>query len=407
MEKKKRLKSHYAWRVLAACCMIQGGVVGAIQNSCGVFFQPVCSETGFDLSAFTLYTSLRGIAGCLMIPLTVKLLKRAEVRSLLTWAVLVFSLANFLMGTFSQLWQWYAAAVVQGAASSFLVFVTTPLLLGRWFKRHLGFAVGLSASFSGIFGIAANPLGSSLIGAFGWRIAYFVMSVTCFLLVVPFTAFVVRGYPEDMGLKRLGEEEGEENAARRSGRTIFAGSPWLCFSAILFLQLASMVSMGFIQLLPAYGSSQGFSPVAAASLASFAMAGNTLGKVALGKESDRFGIRRMSVVSFLLPLGGFVLLLAGGKAAYFAALLAGTTMPAAMVIMPLLIQNIYGVFRYERVYTIVSVLGNLAWALSTPLFSLLYEKQGSFHSAVWLNLLLLCCAVLLLLTTFKNSRTAS
>ena len=47
MNAKQDNKSHYAWKILAVCCMIQGGVVGTIQNSCGVFYQPVCQDFRF------------------------------------------------------------------------------------------------------------------------------------------------------------------------------------------------------------------------------------------------------------------------------------------------------------------------------------------------------------------------
>lgn len=405
MNAKRGKKSHYAWRILAVCCMIQGGVVGMIQNSCGIFYQPVCQNLGFDLSAFTLYTSLRGLAGCLMIPVAVRFLQRLEMRALLSGAVLVFSLMNFLMGTFSQIWQWYAAAVIQGIASSFLVFVTTPLLLGKWFRKNLGLAIGLSSSFSGVFGIVANPFGSWLIEILGWRSAYFILSALCFIMVAPFTAIVVRRAPEEMGMRRFGEEEPEKTIPiSAQGEVISRIYPLVCFGMIVFLQLVSMVTMGFIQLLPAFGISQGFTGVMAASLSALAMAGNTVGKFTLGAESDRFGIYPVSLISFALPLGGFSLLLAGGGASYPAAFLVGTSMPAAMVVMPILIQNIYGVLRYERAYTIANVLGNLAWAVSTPFFSMLYERQGHFGGAVLCNLLLLCGSLVVLCLAFSMEK---
>lgn len=407
MSTKQGKRFHYAWKILAVCCMIQGGAVGTIQNSCGVFYQPVCQDLGFDLSAFTMYTSLRGLAGCLVIPVAVRLLHRLELRALLSGAVLVFSLANFLMGTFSQIWQWYVAAIVQGIASSFLVFVTTPLLLGKWFYKKLGLAIGLSSAFSGIFGIVANPFGSWLIETWGWWSAYFILSAVCFALVAPFTALVVRGSPQEVGLSRLGEgEETEKQPLPSAQGTEFSRvHPLVCFGLIIFLQLVSMVTMGFIQLLPAFGTSQGFTRVMAASLPSLAMAGNTAGKFILGAVSDRFGIRPVSVISFALPLVGFALLLAGEGASYPAAFLVGTSMPAAMVVMPLLIQNVYGVLRYERAYTIVNVLGNLAWAVSTPFFSMLFERHGNFSGAVICSLLLLCGALVVLRLAFSSGKT--
>lgn len=397
MKTTARPKPHYAWLIFVSCCMIQGGVVGLIQNSCGIFYQPICRELGFRLSSVALYTSLRGLAGCLLLPVSTHLIRKGNLRALLSGAVLCFALSNFLMGTFTQLWQWYLAAVTQGIASSFLVFVTTPILLGNWFRKYLGFSIGLSSAFSGIFGMVANPLGSWIIENFGWRAAYFALSVLCAALVLPFVLFVIRKTPEELGLTRLGEGEsaplpGASPEAETEAQGLHL-SPVLCLAVVLFLVLTSMITMGFTQILPSFGESRGLSPAAAAMLVSLSMLGNTVGKFSMGAESDRFGVLRVAVVAFLLPLLGFVLMLFGNPAVYAAAFLSGMSMPAAMVVMPILIRDFYGSLRYERVYAFSSLVGNVAWAMSGTLFGFVAERSGSYRPDIWFCIAILSGAV--------------
>lgn len=406
MKKEARAKPHYAWAVFISCCMIQGGVVGLIQNSCGIFYQPICKELGFDLSEITFYTSLRVLASCLALPLSSHLLKKVHLRILLTLAVFGFSLSNFCMGTFSALWQWYLAAIVQGVSASFLAFTTTPILLGNWFKRKLGFVIGLSSACSGVFGIFANPFGNWVIETFGWRTAYYILSVLCLILVSPFTLFVVRFSPYEMRMRRLGEDKEASllRIPRLTDEKTKNGPPGLYLLLLIFLEMVSALAMGFTQLLPSFGLTQNFSPAAAAVLVSCSMAGNMIGKFTLGIASDRFGIHRVSFLAFTLPLSGFALLLAGGRSAYIAAILTGMSMPAAMVIMPILIRHIYGNFRYERVYTIASIIGNIVWALSGPFFGYLYEQNGHYHTGIWLCVVFLIIAVMLIPTVFSKNR---
>ena len=393
MKTTARPKPHYAWLIFVSCCMIQGGVVGLIQNSCGIFYQPICRELGFKLSSVALYASLRALAGCLLLPVSTHLIRKGNLRALLSGAVLCFALSNFLMGTFTQLWQWYLAAVTQGIASSFLVFVTTPILLGNWFKKHLGFSIGLSSAFSGIFGMVANPLGSWIIENFGWRAAYFALSILCGTLVLPFVLFVIRKTPEEMGLVRLGEEESISCAGGvPEEETEIRGlhlSPAVCLTVVLLLVLVSMITMGFTQILPSFGESRGLSPTAASMLVSLSMLGNTVGKFSMGAGSDRFGVLRVAVVAFFLPLLGFVLMLFGTPAVYAAAFLSGMSMPAAMVVMPILIRNLYGAFRYEKVYSFTTLVGNIASAFSGPLFGYFYETTGNYRSSI-----LFCAGIL-------------
>ena len=44
---KGRKKIHYAWFILAGCCIMQGASLGLINNCSGVFYSPVCEVLGF------------------------------------------------------------------------------------------------------------------------------------------------------------------------------------------------------------------------------------------------------------------------------------------------------------------------------------------------------------------------
>ena len=39
-----RKKIHYAWFILAGCCIMQGASLGLINNCSGVFYSPVCQD---------------------------------------------------------------------------------------------------------------------------------------------------------------------------------------------------------------------------------------------------------------------------------------------------------------------------------------------------------------------------
>ena len=39
---KERKKLHYAWFILAGCCIMQGASLGLVNNCSGVFYSPVC-----------------------------------------------------------------------------------------------------------------------------------------------------------------------------------------------------------------------------------------------------------------------------------------------------------------------------------------------------------------------------
>ena len=47
---KGRKKIHYAWFILAGCCIMQGASLGLINNCSGVFYSPVCQDLGFEMT---------------------------------------------------------------------------------------------------------------------------------------------------------------------------------------------------------------------------------------------------------------------------------------------------------------------------------------------------------------------
>lgn len=53
---------HYAWIVMIGCCFLQAGALGAIMNSGGIFFVPICEDLGFDRGALALYLTFYFIA---------------------------------------------------------------------------------------------------------------------------------------------------------------------------------------------------------------------------------------------------------------------------------------------------------------------------------------------------------
>lgn len=157
---KGRKKIHYAWFILAGCCIMQGASLGLINNCSGVFYSPVCQDLGFEMGKFTLYRMLYSISSALVLPFVAKSFQKLDVRAVISAAAVVFGVSNMAMGTFTELWQWYAAGMIQGIASSFLCMIAAPILLNNWFHKKAGMAVGISAAFSGLMGM----MGSSALG---------------------------------------------------------------------------------------------------------------------------------------------------------------------------------------------------------------------------------------------------
>ena len=207
---------HYAWWVMIGCFFLQAGALGAIMNAGGIFIVPVCNELGFDRGALALYLTFYFIATTATYPLVAKYLPKWDFRVFLTTCFLVLAATEAAMGLMNELWQWYAAGVVLGVAGALVFVVASTVLIENWFVAKRGTALGIAMCGSGIGGFFFPIFGNFLIETVGWRMAYPSIALAMCVIVLPFTLFVFRLHPSDMGLRPYGAEQGEAMAETRA-----------------------------------------------------------------------------------------------------------------------------------------------------------------------------------------------
>ena len=137
MEQKKN-RLHYAWFILAGCCILQGATLGLINNCAGVFYSPICKELGFELGKLTMYRMLYCISSALALPFVATSFRKHDVRIVISIAAVIYGGCAALMGTFHELRQWHLTGIIQGIASSFVCMIPAPIILGNWFKKKTG-----------------------------------------------------------------------------------------------------------------------------------------------------------------------------------------------------------------------------------------------------------------------------
>ncbi|MCI8453984.1 MAG: MFS transporter [Lachnospiraceae bacterium] len=407
-------RPHYAWFILAGCCILQGASLGLIHNCAGVFYSPVCEELGFEIGKFTLYRTLYAISSALALPFVAKSFRKRDVRFVIGIASLVYGISTMAMGAFSELWQWYVTGLIQGAASAFLCMLPAPLLLGNWFYKKTGTAVGISAAFSGLVGMLGSSGLGFLIPTLGWRAAYQIVGAVSIGFILPTAVLILRYRPEEKGLRAYGEMEeketqnsagtkalgessesfgtaacsGEENVRRVQGLSDFARQPvfYLCLAAFA----CSMISSCLNLFLTSLGLAAGLSMVAAAALTSFSLLGNMSSKLVLGKFSDSFGIMKALLLSTAVSVAGHLFLLAGVRSGMAAgAFLYGVTLPLSSVMLPLFCRLFWKGDNYGTAYSYVSMFGTLLASPFNMLFGRFYDWTGSYQVTVGASLVTL------------------
>ena len=350
---------HYGYVIVFCCVLIMAINVGLVTSCAGIFYKPVSEELGVTVGNLGLYMSFNFLFSALTLFVAGRMIERFSIRLLLSVSSLVMGGCLISMAFFNSVWQFYVVAGgVIGITLSFLLYLSFPVLINRWFNVRVGFFIGICSAAASIGGILFNPLGAYWITEYGWRITYGIFGTIVLLVVTPVIWFLLRDYPEDKGLQPYGADlTGKEVQPKEGIEYAKAIRMPEFYGLILFAFMMILVSTLHL-LIPVYVTKLDFSLEVAGFVAAGVMAGGTLGKIALGTINDRnnkLGILTSSglgVVGFFLLLNGHFAglwsVVAGGF--LFGWAYAGTTVQTMM-----LVRTVFGSKNYAQIYSKVSI----------------------------------------------------
>lgn len=389
-------RSHHAWRILISCCALQAAVVGMFAGTLGLFLYPISRSLYTGLGTLALYITIMNVVKTFLYPFCGKLFSRYNIRAVLSISILGIVLTMITMSQFTHVIHFYIAGFFLGIFIPIPMFLAVPVLINNWFKKRVGFLMGLAMSFTGIGAAVSNALGGVAISAYGWRSTYIVLAAAIALLTLPFTLFVIRLRPSEVGLKAYGEEDGEK-LSPHAGESELPGVPYAAASRSFsfFMVLAFGILMGLVAAMqtniPAYAGSIGLDTIAGGSAVAVISVGILIGKLSLGFLNDRLGSTRSIGLTVMLGMAGMILLLLSGtmNTTLFmtGSLFYGIAIALVTLQPPLLVRELFGSKDYTSIFSLVLMGFTLSSAISVPLYGFIYDLTGTYALALKLVLL--------------------
>ncbi len=379
---EKRIgRFHYGFIIVACCCLMMGVNIGITFSCAGIFYKPVSSSLGVSVGEFGLYMSIMYIASTLVLPIGGKLIDHYSARWLLTGSSAVMGLTFIGMGFSNQLWHIYLAGAILGATVAFLLYLSFPTLINRWFRVKVGLLMGICSAASGVGGMLFNPIGAAVITGYGWNMAYIGFGLLVLLIDTPVLALLLRDRPADMGLKPYGMVESATPDAKSGGEPgiMFAKAVRMpAFYGVLLFSFLIMAMSTLNLFIPNYVTSLSFTLEQGAYAASAAMAGVMIGKLALGHINDRSCIAGV-LVTTLAGISGLVMMLGGalGLAMIISgAFLFGWAYAGVTVQTTMLTRSVFGIADYARIYAYMSMAQAAGGAIASGGWGLLVDATS-------------------------------
>lgn len=401
-----KIKPHFAWIVLLGICIIMGLSRGGINNVGGLFMSPVMAEIGCGAGEFMLYFSTSSLATILFLPKAGSLLKKYDVRILLIIGLVMHAGSFALFSILQNIWGWYILSLPMAVGSIFTTQIVGPVLIGNWFKKYNGLAVGIMMAIVGLFGVILQPLTGVLITDLGWRQAYLILGTTVIIIGIPVILLAIRQHPRDKGLLALGEEEVSNSASAEKnvsqGLTLIDVKRTFTFWAFIVFMFFTTSVACFSQHLPRYAGLLGYNTVFAGNAMGFYMAGTSIGAVILGLLSDKIGTSKAASITMFCGLSALLILIYKGQNAMLfcaATMLYGFSSAAVGTLGPLLTKSLFGQKEYSAIYAVVAAGVALAGMIAPSGFGYIYDKLQSYTPVLWANVVMLglCVASILII----------
>ncbi|MBI4290248.1 MAG: MFS transporter [Betaproteobacteria bacterium] len=392
----KKYKFHYAWVILSASCVLNI-VCRADSASFGVFIDPLVALFGWSRGDISLAYSLAFIAGLPAMVAMGWLGDRYGARALMIGASLLIGGGTVLLGTIKELWHFYVYyGLFVGSLGNAAFTVLLPVIVIRWFHRHMGMALGIYWAAMGAGPMIFAPLFRWLIETRGWQWSFTIIGLVVGGILVVFST-LIRSSPQEMGLSAYGAEGAPKEPRAAAGsaiapigmREVLAKRPiWLLMGihhlgcvahAIILTHVVSMATF------------KGVSGIEAAGVLSTIAGASIISRFVSSIFTERFGGRTVLALALIGQSTPVLILFFAGDAwvFYLFAVIFGLCYGGEMVGFPIINRHLFGAKApLSSIYSFQMVGAATGMALGGWLGGVLFDLSGNYNWAIFASVAL-------------------
>ena len=395
-----RRRVYFGWWLVAASIVLMAVTSGTSFWSFGLYIQPVEDEFGWSRATVSFGIALSLLLSGLTAPLVGRVIDRYGPRRVTLLGAALTSASFLLIATTSSPLEWYCFLSLNAVVRSLCFYIPFQALIGRWFDRRRGLAVGLLGTGFSLGGLVMVPLLRVVVDAWDWDGALIFSGVLMAAVFLPLGWKFIHDHPSAVGQFVDGAARPREpvpsGPPRLSGVTprqaLRTPLMWVLSFALGFLFFGMVGWM--VHLLPYY-ESVGVSPGMAAALVSLAAGLGIFGRVGFGIVADRIRVieNAAAFVCVMLTLSFIALLVTGGSwlgiGLFLLLYLVGSA--AGPMLEPLLLMRAFGTAHFATILGLAGVVGTVGMVISPTVGGAIFDSTGTYDWALvmWLSAVLL------------------
>ena len=305
-------------------------------------------------------------------PVIGRFLDHSSIRNMVVAGAVCMSVGMILVSISGAFWQIVLIhATLLPLALVLCGTLSSQTLVGKWFTKGRGIAIGISAAGTSLGGFVFPFVTAQLIGDFDWRTAFQILGALTFLFLVPLNWLVLRVPPPAVKVSLL-ESPDFDQRIWNTREILTTKMFWIPIAGLLPHNLA----FAAVQFnLGAYMSDLGMAQGIAAQIISLSAFSMILGKFLFGGLGD-YVDHRFLFWGMAISLCGALILYSGTPSRielYLAAVMQGIATGGVMPMMGNVYASRFGTMSFGRVLgmvTLFTMLGSSGSLLSGWMFDL-------------------------------------
>jgi len=194
---------HYGWLTLAVTFLVLLAAAGT-RATPGVLMLPLEHQFGWSRSTISLAISINIALYGLTGPFSAAAMQRFGVRPTVLGALAALAagvaLSSMMRTPVQMILIW---GIVVGGATGVLAMTLSATIVGRWFVRHRGLAMGILTASTATGQLVFLPMLAALAEHFGWRAVVLAVAAAA-VLVWPLVLLFMPESPSQIGVRPIG-----------------------------------------------------------------------------------------------------------------------------------------------------------------------------------------------------------
>jgi MFS family permease len=359
----------------------------------GVFVRPLQAEFGWSRGEVLFVSTFINLTLMVMAPLQGILIDRFGARKVVLPSLVLFSFGLMLLYWLPpQIQMFYLAWMLIVASSVGLLPGSFLRVVGTWFDKRLGLALGLVNSGIGIGNIIVPLVATAVIVAFGWRMAYVTLGLIMLCVVLPICLAWLKERPSPAPAASV-----DKGARARAQSVEFKAAirtrPFRVTLAAFFL--LGLINTPLIANQVPILIDAGLTPQKAAWIQSLFGVFLIVGRLGAGALLDHMVA---STLMIIVTIGACIscLIYSTGTSSdivFLSAALLGLVVGAEFDVLAYVIKRYFGMKAFGKIYATVFAVFQFGGAVGAAAFALSRDAYGHYTYGLYgaATALLLAC----------------